>query len=270
MKAQSRGYNHGRVALVTGGAQGIGAAAAHRLLEEGFSSILLVDRDASGLAAQQATLTPFGQIDVLAGDLLDVTLPARAVDFARGRFGRLDVVVSAAGSSERCGLDNTTPEAFDRLFGINVRAPLLLMQEAMRLMRPQRRGTIINIGSMLAYGGPPDLITYGASKSALAALTKGAANAVKREGIRMFTINLGWTATTGEHKVQTTVHGMPQDWAEQIGRRMPAGRLIAAEDVAGLIAFLTSPDAQMMTGAVIDYEQMPAGPYDSHPALGPA
>ena len=177
--------------------------------------------------------------------------------------------MNAAGNTERWGLDDTTSDAFDRIFAINVKAPLFMMQEAVKLMREGGQGTVINVGSMLSYGGPPNLIVYSASKAALATLTKAAANAVKRQGIRMFTINLGWVATEGEHKLQTVFHHMPENWAEEIGRRMPSGRLIGSEDVAGLVAFLVSPAAQMMTGAAIDFEQMPAGTFDAHPALAP-
>jgi NAD(P)-dependent dehydrogenase (short-subunit alcohol dehydrogenase family) len=100
-------------------------------------------------------------------------------------------------------------------------------------------------------------------------MTKSVANAVKRQKIRVFAINLGWVHTEGEQKLQTEFHGLPEDWAVAIGRRMPSGRLILPDDVAGLCAFLVSPPAQMMTGAIIDYEQMPAGTFDQHPALAP-
>ena len=261
--------NDGRIALITGGAQGLGAASARRLLRDGFAGVLLLDRNGEALKERQAELAALGHCEFLAADLLDPATPAKAVARAKEKFGRLDVLINAAGNTERWGLDDTTPEAFDRMFGVNVKAPLFLMQEAVKLMREMGQGTVINVGSMLAHGGPPNLVTYSASKAALATLTKAAANAVKREGIRMFTINLGWVATDGEHKLQTTFHGMPEDWAERIGRRMPAGRMIMPDDVAGLVAFLVSPAAQMMTGAVIDYEQMPAGTFDSHPALAP-
>ena len=69
--------------------------------------------------------------------------------------------------------------------------------------------------------------------------------------------------------MQTKFHKLPEDWHKAIGSRMPSGRLITAEDAAGLIAFLVSAPAQMMTGAIIDYEQMPAGTFDTHPALAP-
>lgn len=257
------------MALITGGAQGLGAATARRFLEDGFAGVMLLDRNAARLAATQKELVALGKAETVSGDLREQSLPARAVAETLKAFGRLDVLVNAAGNTERCGLDDTTPEAFDRLFDVNVKAPFFLMQEAVKAMRKQNSGVIVNVSSMLAYGGPPNLVTYSASKGALVNLTRAAANAVKREGIRVFAINLGWTHTEGEQALQTSFHGMPEDWAGRIGRRMPAGRLIKPEDVAALCAYLVLLAAQMMNGAVIDFEQMPVGTFDVHPALAP-
>ena len=259
----------GRIALITGAAQGIGFATAKRFLEDGFGGVMLLDRNGRKLTDAATRLKALGRVDVIEGDLLDPTLAPRAVAAAEATFGRLDVLVNAAGNTERCGLEDTTAEAFERLFGVNVRAPLLMMQEAVKLMRPRKSGVIINVSSMLAHGGPPNLATYSASKAALCTLTKSVANAVKRDGIRAFAINLGWVLTEGEQALQTGFHGLPENWADEIGRRMPSGRLIVPDDVAGLMAYLVSPSAQMMTGAIIDYEQMPVGVYDAHPALAP-
>lgn len=256
-----------RTALITGGAQGIGAAVARQYLADGFSGVLLVDRNKDKLETTQKRLG--SGVEIFAGDLRDYATVTGSVARAIKSFGRLDVVVNAAGNTERCGITDATPEAFDRLFEVNVKAPLFMMQEAVKHMIAAKSGVIINIASMLAYGGPPNLGIYAASKAALMTLSRNAANAFKRDGVRVFCVNLGWTVTDGEHELQTGFHKLPQDWAEQMGKRMPFGRLITAEDVAGLCAFLVSPPAQMMTGAVIDYEQMPVGTFDSHPALSP-
>ncbi len=258
-----------KFAIITGGAQGLGAAIAKRFLTDGYSGVLLLDRDVDGLQRQKNLLSTLGQIETLQADLMAADTPARAVAVAMQAFGHIDVLVNAAGNTERGGIGDTTVEAYERLFGVNVRAPLFLMQEAAKVMRPRQSGIIINVASMIAYGGPPNLAVYSASKAALMMLTKHAANTWKREGIRAFCINLGWALTDGEHALQTGFHGMPQDWADQIGKRMPAGRLITSADVAGLAAFLVSAPAQMMNGAVIDYEQMPTGVFDVHPALSP-
>ena len=258
-----------KIALVTGGAQGLGFAAAKKFLETGFSGVMLLDRNAAKLAEAKAKLGPLGRVETITGDLLDPDLPARAMAATIAAFGRVDVLVNGAGNTERCGLDDTTPQSFERLFGVNARAPLFMMQEAVKVMRLNRSGTIINLSSMLAHGGPPNLTTYSASKAALNTMTRSVANTVKREGIRVFAINLGWVHSDGEQALQTGFHGLPENWAEDIGRRMPAGRMIVPEDVAGLIAYLVSPSAQMMTGAIIDYEQVPTGVFESHPALAP-
>jgi NAD(P)-dependent dehydrogenase (short-subunit alcohol dehydrogenase family) len=259
----------GRVALITGGAQGIGAAAARRFLADGFDGVVLVDRNAARLAAEAKVLSVLGRVETLAVDLADEAAPAAAVQLTVKNFGRLDVLVNAAGNTERCGISDVTPESYGRLFDVNVKAPLFMMQEAATAMLPNRAGVMINVASMLAHGGPPNLAIYSASKAALVLLTKNAANTWKREGIRAFAINLGWVASEGEQKTQTEFHKLPADWADTMGKRMPFGRLIMPDDVAGLCAYLVSESAQMMTGAVIDYEQMPVGVFDAHPALGP-
>jgi NAD(P)-dependent dehydrogenase (short-subunit alcohol dehydrogenase family) len=155
----------GRTALITGGAQGIGAAVAERFLREGFARVLLVDRNEAKLAETQAKLGP--GCDLLVGDLRDVDLPQRAVERLVKSAGRVDVLLNAAGNTERCGLEDTTPDSFARLFDVNVRAPLFLMQEAAKPMLAKGHGVIINVASMLAHGGPPNLATYSATKSSM-------------------------------------------------------------------------------------------------------
>jgi NAD(P)-dependent dehydrogenase (short-subunit alcohol dehydrogenase family) len=258
-----------RFAVITGGAQGIGFAAARHFLQNDFAGVLLVDRNAAGLDAAREKLAGQGRVSILAADLAEDGAAKMIATHAEKEFGRVDVLVNAAGNTERCGLEDTTSEAFYRLVDVNLKAPLFLMQAVAPLMKHQGQGTIINISSMLAYGGPPMLATYAATKAGLVALTKAAANTWKREGVRVFAINLGWVNTDGEHALQTGFHRQPQDWAKHLGAQMPSGRLIEADDVAGLIHYLTTPSAQMMTGAIIDYEQMPIGVYDQHPALAP-
>jgi NAD(P)-dependent dehydrogenase (short-subunit alcohol dehydrogenase family) len=252
-----------RVALITGGTQGIGAGAARKLLGEGFRVVLL-DRNEMRLKQEVATLAKLGKIEIIASDLRDDATPSKAVAFTIERFGQLDVVINAAGSTARGSLSNVTLENYHTLFDINVKAPLFLMQEAAKVMKS---GTMINVASMIALGGPPHLAAYSASKAALVALTKHAAQEYAWAGIRSFCINLGWAFTEGEQVLQTNFHGLPEDWAKSVGSEMPSGRLILPEDIADLVSYLVSPSAQMMNGAVIDFEQIPAGMFRVHPAL---
>lgn len=256
-----------RVAIITGGGQGMGAAAAQSFLREGFAGVVLVDRNAAALQSCAAKLTAPERVAVLAADLLEGDTPKRAVAVALEKFGRVDVLLNAAGNTERWSVDDVTLQTYERMFGVNVRAPIFMMQEAAKAMRKTGGGVVINIASMLSYGGPPDIGIYAASKAALVAMSKNAANAWKRQGIRVFAINLGWVNSEGEHQLQTGFHKQPENWAELAGQKVPFGRLITPQDVAGVISFLVSPAAQMMTGAVIDYEQMPIGTYDFHPMV---
>lgn len=254
-----------RVALVTGAAQGVGQAIAQRLSQEGVRRLVLVDRERDLLEGTASALRGIGcEVVPLALDLVDVEAGGRAVGEALGRFGRLDILCNAAGVTDRGGIADTAPSTFDRVFAINTRAPFFMMQAAAAAMKPQG-GVIVNVCSMLAYGGPPFLLAYSASKAALVALTKGTANALKRDRIRVFGINLGWTVTPSEHRVQTQVHGLPEGWAEDIGRKLPFGRLLVPSDVGDLVAFLVSDQAGMMTGAIVDLDQFVAGTIDDNP-----
>lgn len=253
-----------RTAVITGAAHGVGQAVALRLQRESFGRFLLIDRAAGPLSRTAAQLRDAGaEAETLVADLstldwLDASLPG-----ALARLGTVDALVNAAGSTARGALDDTTPETFDMLFNVNLRAPFFLMQTVAPLMPSGT--TIVNISSMLAHGGPPFLLPYAASKAALVAMTRGVANTLKHRRIRAFAVNLGWTWTPGEQDVQTRVHGLAADWAETVGARQPFGRLLMPDDPAGLIAFLVSADATMMTGAVIDLDQFVTGTVDDNP-----
>ena len=255
-----------RTAVVTGAAQGIGLAIAERLARDKFSRLVLVDCDDASLAGASARLRRDGvEVETCVVDLADISATWACLKPLIQHGGKLNALVNAAGLTDRGGLFDTDEATFNRLFAVNTRAPFFLMQALVPLMATESGGVVINVTSMLAYGGPPFLLAYSASKAALVSLTKGAANALKRERVRVFGINLGWTVTPGEHRVQTQRHGLPETWADDIGRKQPFGRLIEPRDVADLVAFLVSPSSSMMTGAIIDFDQYVAGTVDDNP-----
>ena len=163
------------------------------------------------------------------------------IDSAEASFGRLDVLVNCAAATDRGTIESTTEEIWDRLFTLNVKSQFFLIQRAVEVMRRHRiPGAIANVGTMVAYGGPPYLIAYSASKGALMTMTRALANSLKRDRIRINTLNIGWTNTPREHVVQTQVHGRPQNWLEVVSRNQPFGRLIEPDEVARALAFLCS------------------------------
>ena len=140
------------------------------------------------------------------------------------------------------------------------------MQRAARLMRREGRGgSIVNIITMASHGGEPALTGYSASKGALATLTRNAGYQLQPDRIRVNGLNIGWTATEGEHGVQTET-GQPADWLSEADASRPLGRLLRPDDIAPMVTYLLSDAARMITGSVIDFDQTVHGPYGEHVA----
>jgi NAD(P)-dependent dehydrogenase (short-subunit alcohol dehydrogenase family) len=149
------------------------------------------------------------------------------------------------------------------MFAVNVRAPFFLMQEAAKVMRRGGAGgTIVNILSVAAYGGQHFLAAYASSKGALAVLTRNAAYALMRDGIRINGLNIGWMNTPGEHAIQKATHDAPADWLQRAGAGLPLGRLLDPAEVARAVAYLSSAESMPMSGSIIDFDQSVQGAGD--------
>ena len=261
----------GKVAVVTGGTQGLGEAIARLFAARGAAGLVICGRQSDKGEAVAADLTAQGCRTVFVRADLARVDDARADDAAAERaFGRIDALVNAAGITDRGTIFDTSPELFDRIVAVNLRAPFFLMQEAAKLMRRERvEGAMVNILSMSAHGGQPFLTPYSMSKGALATLTKNAAFSLMPWRIRVNALNIGWMNTPGEDRIMRTVHGAADGWLEKAAAEQPFGRLIEPDEVARACAFLCSAESGLMTGAVIDFDQSVVGCYESapHPAL---
>ncbi len=259
----------GKVAIVSGATQGLGAAIARELAARHAAGLVISGRNeargaavAAGIEAETGTRTVFVQ-----ADLQDVEACRAIVATADRVFGRVDTLVNSAGNTDRGTILDTAPELFDRIFAINVRAPFFLMQDSIALMkRDGIQGTIVSIGSMSARAGQPFIAAYSASKGALATLTRNTAYALLRNRIRVNALNIGWMASDGEDRIQREFHGADADWLERAAQAQPAGRLIDPAEVARAVAFLATEESGLMTGSVIEYDQSIWGGYDSGPA----
>jgi NAD(P)-dependent dehydrogenase (short-subunit alcohol dehydrogenase family) len=123
-------------------------------------------------------------------------------------------------------------------------------------------GTIVNIGSNCAHGGPPHLAPYSTAKAGLAGLTRNAAHAHRFDRIRINTVNIGWTDTEGEDATQRAFHGAGDDWREQAARSQPMGKLGQPDEIADFVVFLLSERSGVVTGSVIDWDQNVLGALD--------
>jgi NAD(P)-dependent dehydrogenase (short-subunit alcohol dehydrogenase family) len=271
MMAQGHGFEQfaGKVAAITGGTQGLGEATARLLAARGAAGIAICGRNRERGEHVAREIEEAGcPAQYVQADLARVDDCRAFIDSVDRRFDRLDVLINCAAATDRGRLETTTEEIWDTLFTLNVKSQFFLIQRAVEVMRRHKiEGAIANVGTMVAYGGSPFLIPYSASKGALMTLTRGLANALKHDRIRINTLNIGWTNTPREHIVQTQVHDRPENWLEEVSRNQPFGRLIQPDEVARVLAFLTSDESGLMTGAVIDFDQQIIGTMDDNPGV---
>jgi NAD(P)-dependent dehydrogenase (short-subunit alcohol dehydrogenase family) len=255
------------VAVVTGGTQGLGETIARTLAERGAAGLVICGRNAERGEAVAREITAQGcRTEFVTADLADVDRTRAVAARADGVFGKVDVLVNAAGMTDRGTIFDTSPELFDRMFAVNVRAPFFLMQEAAKIMRRERiEGAMVNILSMSAHGGQPFISAYCGSKGALATLTKNAAFSLMPWRIRVNGLNIGWMNTPGEDRIMKTYHGAQDGWLDNAAKEQPFGRLLDPAEVARAVAFLASAEAGLMTGSIIDFDQSVLGCYESAP-----
>ncbi len=257
----------GKVAVVTGGTQGLGETIAHLFADRGAAGIVLCGRNAENGARVKAALEAKGvKASYVQADLGKVEDARRTVAEADTVFGRLDILANVAAVTDRGTIWDTSPELFDRMFAVNVRAPFFLMQDAAKLMRRDGiRGTVVNIISISGHGGQSFITAYCASKGALITLTKNVAYSVMRHGIRVNGLCIGWMDTPGEDRIQKTYHGAAEGWREQVEAGLPFGRMLKPDEVARAVAYLASDESGLMTGSIIDFDQQVMGCADSAP-----
>jgi NAD(P)-dependent dehydrogenase (short-subunit alcohol dehydrogenase family) len=255
--------NRTTTTIITGGAQGVGFAIAERLAREGAPGIVLSGRnlDKGEKAATRIQSRGTDCIFVKA----DVSIPEdcfKLVDTALERFGTVNGLVNAAALPDRGTLLDTSLELWNRHFETNVRGPFLIMQGLVKhLVETGKPGSIVNTISMVAHCGQSYLTAYSASKGALATLTKNVANAYAAKRIRCNGILTGWMDTPGESVTQKKFHGASEDWLAKAEAAQPMGQLVKPDQVAGLAAYMLSPESGVMTGALVDYDQNVAGAY---------
>jgi len=246
----------GKVIVITGAARGIGRTCAELAVAEGANRLLLTDRDGDALAAVARTLSAAHVV----ADLADPADAARVIPAAIAAYGQIDGLVNAAGLTNRASVASGSLADWEALFAVNARAPFLLMQAALcDMLGRGAGGAIVNILSVNALCGAPDLGIYSASKGALATLTRNAANAHMADRIRVNGINLGWVPTESEHHMQSHILGHGPDWHLAVAARMPLGRMLTPLEAARLALFLLGEASVPMSGAVIDFDQFVPG-----------
>ncbi len=240
-----------KVIIVTGGTSGIGKAIVERAVAEGARVLVhgIERRDGEELVARLGASTAL-HLD----DLADAASPPRIAAAAVRAFGRIDAVVNNAAMVVRSSLASTTPEFFDRMMAVNVRAALFLIQAALPELK-QHQGCVLNIGSINAHSGQANLLDYSLSKGAMQTMSRNLANAHGEDRVRVNHLNVGWVLTPREYAHQIE-HGMAPDWPQHIPAQFaPWGRLITPEEVANAAVYWLGDESRPVSGAVVDLEQ---------------
>lgn len=246
-----------KVILVTGSTSGIGEGMAHLFAHEGACVTVHGIKLEDAKATAGEIVKSGGQATAIAGDLQNPATPARLIDEAVAKCGRLDGLVNNAATTARGNLDNTDIAEFDRVLAVNLRAPFLLIKAAMPHFRKQGGGRVINIGSVNAYCGERNLFAYSISKAGLMTLTRNLADAHGAEGLRIQQLNVGWTLTKAEYEIKRK-DGLGEDWPSKLPKEYaPSGRLLSPDDVAWAAVYFLSDEAPLVNGAILDFEQYP-------------
>ena len=229
----------GRVAIVTGGAQGIGRGIADRLAKEG-GQIVIADADAEALAELEREVPAYLCVQA---DVSSEQSVQNLLEIALARFGRLDFVVNNAGISANASLEQLTLADWNRVIGVNLTGAFLMSRHASPQLRASR-GAIVNIASTRATMSEANTEAYSASKGGLLALTHALAVSLGPD-VRVNAVSPGWIETRDRQKTgaRSTVDHSEADRAQH-----PVGRVGMPEDVAAMVAFLCSSESGFVTG----------------------
>ena len=233
----------GKIAVITGGNSGIGLATAKRFVEEGADVFITARRQAE---LDKAVALIGKNVTAIQGDITRLDDLDRIAATIRAAKGKVDIIVSNAGITEQGSIDSLTPEHFDKVFNLNARAPVFLVQKLLPLMTG--KGSIILVGSAIHVMGVPGHTAYAATKAAIRSYARTWAAEFKDRGVRVNMLSPGVTDTP-----------MLADQAAGLGNRdavvktylsmIPLGRLAQAEEIANAAVFLASDQSSYLTGS---------------------
>ena len=228
MSEQTSDRLNGRLAVVTGGASGIGAQTAARLVADG-AEVLRVDQKGDANLLLDATS------DTASKEILDAV---------KSRFGKLDIIVTCAGISEFLSLEDTSDQVWDNNLAVNLTAVFRLVRDAAPLLKESQAGRVVTIGSVMSEFAGPGLAAYTASKHGLLGLSRVLATELGGHGITVNCVQPGAIETPMTAPAFNDMPEYKTFWSE----KAPLGRLGQPQDIADVIAFLVSDEARFMSG----------------------
>ncbi len=244
-----------KVIIITGSCTGIGKAIAERCVEEGARVVIHgLEKDLGEALVQQ--LTPEKAV-LQIEDLTEPGAPERLVHTAMETFGQLDAVVNNAAMVAASNIHTTDLSYFRKILEVNTLAPFALIKAAL-FQLTATQGCVLNIGSVNAYSGEPNLFPYSVSKGALMTLTRNLGDTLMRENrVRVNQINPGWVLTENE-AARKREHGLADDWYKAVPAvYAPAGRILWPREIAAAAVYWLADESGPVSGQVMDLEQHP-------------
>jgi NAD(P)-dependent dehydrogenase (short-subunit alcohol dehydrogenase family) len=244
-----------KVIIVTGSCTGIGKAIAIRCVAEGAKVVLHgLEKDLG-----EEVLKIVGDTNAVLHieDITNNGAPERLVNIALEKFHQLDAVVNNAAWVTSSNIQTTEPDYFRRVLEVNTVAPFNLIRAALPHLT-KSKGSVVNIGSVNAYCGEPDLLAYSISKGALMTMSRNLGDSLFRDaGVRVNQINPGWVLTESE-TIRKHEQGLPVDWYKSLSNMYaPAGRILAPSEIAAAAVYLLADESGPISGQVMDVEQHP-------------
>ena len=244
-----------KVIIVTGSCTGIGQAIVRRCVAEGASVVIhgLQRESGESLVSELGSKNAVLHIE----DLAVNDCQHRLVDLAVTTFGKLDAVVNNAALTKRGNIHTTDSDDFAKILEINVLAPFRLIKAALPYLR-ETRGCVLNIGSVNAYSGEPNLLPYSVSKGALMTMTRNLGDSLMREdGVRVNQINPSWVLTEAEERLKRE-DGLADDWYKHVPSvYAPSGRLLWPKEIAAAAVYWLDDESGPVSGQVVDIAQPP-------------
>ncbi|GAB3540422.1 SDR family NAD(P)-dependent oxidoreductase [Pontibacter brevis] len=233
-----------KVAIVTGGASGLGYAIAEKFVQNGIRTIVIGRNQEKLDAAKEA----FGELcSTISFDLSNLQGIPDLVEGIAKEYGRIDILVNNAGINMKKPFTEVTDEDFQKIILTNVTAIFSLSKEVVNVMLPRKQGAIVNISSMASQYGIPKVIAYTASKSAIEGMTRAMAVELSPEGIRVNCVAPGFIATDMSAKA---LNNDPER-KNKVLSRTPMGKLGVPADVADAVYFYATEGAKYVTGTVL-------------------
>lgn len=239
----------GKVAIVTGGTRGIGFSVVKKYLENGAKVVLWGSRQETvdtALAKLREENSAW-EVTGMAPRLTDAKAVADAVEAVKAQYGRVDILVNNAGISQSTPLYQYTPEEFDKVIDLNVKALFYAILPAAKIMKEQGGGCILNTSSMVSISGQPAGVGYPTSKFAVNGMTISLARELAKDNIRVNAVAPGVTKTD-------MVAALPKQTVAAISAKIPLGRPGEPEDVANAFVYLASDMASYVTGEILSVD----------------